>query len=74
MLSLGVFVTWQAVQHWMSGRAALPEWAAKALLDQINADIEKGNALLVELDAYIVERKQKLHHQQGRLNGRPVDD
>ena len=72
--SLGVFITWQAIQHWMAGRAEMPLWAAEALLDQIRREVEVGRALQEELTEYLANKKPRLRHQSGRLKNRPSDD
>ena len=73
-LSLKVFITWDAVRHWMTGRARLPMWAAEALQVELRAKGEASLALAEELGAYLSSRARELKHRPGRLKNRPIDE
>ena len=65
--SLGKAITWQAVQHWVTGRRTFPVWAAAAIRDHIRRRCDTGLAICAELDAYIdaeSKRVKRLHLPQ----------
>lgn len=42
-------ISWRGIQHWLSGRAAIPHWAAEmvdAKLQNVNSAIEHERAML----------------------------
>lgn len=73
-LTLGRWVSWGGIRHWIVEKRRLPLWAALQLREAIYARVAVGTVLVSELDAYISSRESELRHQYGKLNGRVTDD
>jgi hypothetical protein len=43
---------WQAVQHWMKGRRAMPADVARSLAEAVRTRVEIGLTLAADLEAY----------------------
>jgi hypothetical protein len=50
---LGRSISWQATQHWRSGRTRLPPWAAERFATEIERRCREGEAIASELREYI---------------------
>lgn len=49
-------IRWSGVQHWLSGRARLPTWAAETMAAKLRANATAANALADELDIYLASQ------------------
>ena len=52
-------VSVETVRAYRKGRRRMPQWAADMLLDAVRSRVERGQALIAELEAYKVEKPRQ---------------